>query len=186
MSSETILIIALVVQGLAIVAGFLMLLWLFFLALPGFLWGAPYIASRPEWVADIVAVAGPRPGQLAIDLGSGDGRLLLAMAERGCRGIGYEVNLFLVWLTRWRAWRQGAPVMVHWRDFDKAELGEADLVLLYGVDRAMTRLTRKLRREMKPGAAIVSLRYPIPDWPVDQRHGAAFLYRISRVESAED
>jgi hypothetical protein len=179
MSSETILIIALVVQGLAIVAGFLLCLWLFFLALPGFLWGPPFVGSRPEWAEEIVALAKPQPGQLALDLGSGDGRLLLAMAERGCRGVGYEVNLFLVWLSRWRAWRQGASVTVHWRDFSQADVREADLVMLYGVDRSLARLARKLKREMKPGALIVSLRYPIPDWPTDERRDAAFLYRIS-------
>lgn len=178
MSSETILIIALVVQGLAVAAGILLFLWLFFLALPGFLWGPPFVGSRPEWIEEIVALAKPQPGQLAVDLGSGDGRLLLAMARQGCRGVGYEVNLFLVWLSRWRAWRQGAPVTVHWRNFDQAELGEADLVMLYGVDRSLARLARKLRREMRSGALIVSLSYPIPDWPADGRLGKTYLYRV--------
>src|SRR3989344_831629 len=60
----------------------------------------PYVATKKEKIETIIKLAQIKPHETAIDLGSGDGRLLLAAAQKGARAIGYEINPFLVLLTR--------------------------------------------------------------------------------------
>lgn len=180
MDSVTLVILATVVQAAALVAGVLMVLWLVFLALPGFFGGPPFLGSRPEYASAAFRLAGLQAGEQVVDLGSGDGRLLLAAAERGAKAVGYEINLMLVWWSRLKArWRgQHRRVRVHWRDFARADLTAADVVVLYCTDAAMQRLAVRFRRELQPGTRVVSLRYPVPGWEPDAVSGPAHLYRL--------
>jgi SAM-dependent methyltransferase len=180
MNPVTLVIIATVIQALALIAGVLLLLWLVFLAVPGLLGGPPFLGSRPEYAAAAFALAELKPGERVLDLGSGDGRLLLAAAAQGAQATGYEINLLLVWWSRFKALVAGqrARVRVHWQDFAKADLAAADLVVLYCTDAAMTRLAERFRQELPAGARVITLRYPIPDWEPVAQNGPAHLYRL--------
>lgn len=60
----------------------------------------PFVATKKEKIATIIKLANIKNAETVVDLGSGDGRLLIASAQKGARAIGYEINPFLILLTR--------------------------------------------------------------------------------------
>lgn len=178
MTVETLIIALHLFQAVLLTTAVLIVLWLVFLSLPGLMGGAPFVGARPESLRAMMALAGLRPGEKLVDLGSGDGRLLIAAARAGCPAVGYEINLFLVWYSRLRIWRSGLRRLarVRWANFWKADLAEADVVTVFGFSNIMGGLGRKFSSELKPGSRIVSLRYQLPGWTVVKQEGEAYLY----------
>lgn len=173
-------------RALLLVTAILLLWWLVFLCLPALMGGPPFVGSSPDSLKSVMALAGLKAGERVIDLGSGDGRLLIAAAQAGCTVIGYEANLFLVWYSRYRLWHLGfgRQATVHWANFWKADLTGADTVLIYGFSGIMERVARKAAEELKPGGRLVSARFELPMWwPPERRDGQVFLYRKAAVAS---
>ena len=82
-------------------------------ALPALI-GAPYVPSKSREVRRLFAEALPLgKGDIVLDIGSGDGVVLMAAAQQGARAIGYEINPFLVLISRWRL-RKLPGAQVHW------------------------------------------------------------------------
>jgi SAM-dependent methyltransferase len=173
------LIVMQVIQALLLFGAFLMVLWLIQLAVPGLMDGAPFVGSQPDRQKKMIDLLALKPGETVLDLGSGDGRLLVAAAERGCHVIGYEANLFLVWYSRLWLWRRGfgSRSAIHWGDFWRADWSAADAVMLYGFPTIMARLEKKFAAELKPGARIVSATFQLPTWPPTATAGDVFLYK---------
>ncbi len=151
----------------------------FFYTLVAIIKGAAPIPSRGSTVESIMRLAAVQPGQKLYDLGSGDGRILFAAAKRGAICTGFEINPFLFWYTRIRAWlTRSAKVSVLRSDFWKNSISDADVVTVYLVPSAMARLQRKAKEELRPGTKIIAAVYPFPDWPPVQKDGKAFLYIV--------
>ncbi|HSD12120.1 MAG TPA: hypothetical protein VLC10_01050, partial [Patescibacteria group bacterium] len=98
--TAVILAILSVIKALLLVAAGLYVLWLFFIvAAPGYMEGPPFVGSKPAALAAMTALGALKEGETFVDLGAGDGRLLIAAARAGCRAAGYEINPFLVLRT---------------------------------------------------------------------------------------
>lgn len=141
------------------------LLGLIYLLLRPIINGAVYFPSSIRNVGMIVELAGVRPGQKVVDLGSGDGRIVMALARLGAEAHGYEINPLLAWKSR-RAIRRaglGQNAFVHWQSIWNADLAGYQVVTVYGVPWIMARLGRKLDKELAPGTKIVSNIFPFPD-----------------------
>ncbi len=128
--------------------------------------GAIYMPTPHEVVAKIVELAKVVPGRKIVDIGSGDGRILIALAKAGSDTTGYEINPALVFLSRRRIIKAGLErrARVCWKSFWKEDLSKFDTVVVYGYPPIMKKLGDKLSREMKPGAKVISLVYPFPGW----------------------
>lgn len=112
--------------------------------------GAPYVPTKNRDLQLILKAARLKKGELIVDLGSGDGRLLLEAARSGYRAKGYELNPFLVLLSWWRlrAYRQGASVAM--ADFWLVPLpADTKAVFVFLAAPFMARLERKLDRAAK-------------------------------------
>lgn len=142
--------------------------------------GAIYDPSSPVQTSLMVDLADVRPGEKAADLGSGDGRVLIALAGRGAEAHGYEVNPFLVLLSRRNIRRAGleGKAFVHWRSFWRADFSPFSLITVFQVDFVMGRLETKLKRELPDGARIVSHHWRFLDWPPEKVRGDMYLYRV--------
>lgn len=142
--------------------------------------GALYDPSSPVQTSLMVDLADVRPGEKAADLGSGDGRVLIALAGRGAEAHGYEVNPVLVLLSRRNIRRADLErkAFVHWRSFWRADLSRFTLVTVFQVDFVMGRLETKLKRELADGARIVSHHWRFLDWPPEKVRGDMYLYRV--------
>lgn len=149
----------------------LMLLWLYR--------GPFFVPTRRKDVSRIIALLGVQPGERIVDLGSGDGRLLIAIAQAGAEAHGFEHNPFLVWRSRRNAKRLGLEdkIFVHQNNFWTVDVSRFDAVTVYGIPYIMQRLEKKLRTELKSGARVVSYSFPFPHWEPVKKEKRVYLYR---------
>ncbi|XP_044298906.1 ATP synthase subunit C lysine N-methyltransferase isoform X3 [Varanus komodoensis] len=108
----------------------------------------PFVPATPKQIENVLGALRGRKGSL-VDLGSGDGRIVIAAAKVGFKAVGYDLNPWLVWYSRYRAWREG----VH-RD---AKFYISDLW-------KMQQLEEKLGRELRKDAKVIACRFPFPRW----------------------
>jgi cyclopropane fatty-acyl-phospholipid synthase-like methyltransferase len=131
-----------------------------------------YFVPTSHAVADaMLSLARVTPADVVYDLGSGDGRLVILAAQKyGARGVGVEIDPRLVDLSRMVAHEGGVADRVRFVEGDlfTADITEATVVTLYLSPNMNRRLAPRLRRELKPGARVVSHQFPIPGWRPDR------------------
>jgi cyclopropane fatty-acyl-phospholipid synthase-like methyltransferase len=127
-----------------------------------------YVPTPDSVVAAMLDLAGVTATDVVYDLGSGDGRIVIEAAKKyGARGVGIELDPELNKRAEKNAKKAGVAdkVMFVRADFFKTDLSPASVVTLFLSPNINARLQSKLRRELKPGARIVSHRFPMPpDW----------------------
>lgn len=141
----------------------------------------PSTLAKSEVIADVARVT---PGERAADLGSGDGRVLIALAKRGAEAHGYEINPILVVRSRLNIERSGVSsrAFVHWKSFWRADLSRYQLVATYQVGFIMGRLESKVMREMEAGTRVVSHHWQFPHLVPEKIEQDVYLYRIGDIE----
>jgi SAM-dependent methyltransferase len=131
----------------------------------------PYLPSTPVAVDEMLRLANVGPGDLVVDLGSGDGRMLIAAArDYGARGLGIELDPRLVAESQANARQAGVEGRVTFREGDvlAADYRDATVVTLYLLPNLVERLKPRLL-ELKPGTRIVAHDYGFTDWNPDRR-----------------
>ena len=139
--------------------------------------GAPWLPVRRRDIIDAFALVNVGPSDTVIDLGSGDGRLLVAAAEKGARVIGYELNPFLVWWSKRALSRFGARATVVRKDLRTVNLSEATVVFIFGITDLMPKITEMVRRDGCSGLMIVSFAFALPGFTSVAERGIVRVYR---------
>jgi len=127
----------------------------------------PYVPSPEGVVSQMLDMADVGPDDALIDMGSGDGRIVLtAVKLRGARGLGIEIQEPLVALSNAAAKREGIADRARFvrQDLFKTDVSSATVVTLYLLPDTVNMLSDKLRRELKPGTRVLSHDYPIAGW----------------------
>lgn len=119
---------------------------------------APYVATPEEVAERMLDLARVGPEDVVYDLGCGDGRLVIAAAKRGARGVGVDIEPHWIGQARANAEAAGVAGCVEFllRDALDVDLAPATVVLLYLVEWSTRRLEPKLAAELRPGARVVS------------------------------
>lgn len=153
---------------------------------------APYVASPVRVVDRMLEMANMKPGETFYDLGSGDGRVLIAAVEKyKVKAVGVEISPKLVAKATASIQKAGLASQAHvvQGDLLSVDFSDADVVALYLSTPANERLRPHLERYLKPGARIVSHDYPIPGWKptkVERTEGKdghlIFLYEMPPVK----
>lgn len=126
-----------------------------------------YVATPAHVGVEMLKVAGVTAVDLVYDLGSGDGRLVIAAArDFGARGVGVEIDAPLVQESREAAARAGVSERARflWQDLFTTDISAATVVTLYLRDDVNLRLRPKLLRELRPGTRVVSHDFGMGDW----------------------
>lgn len=141
--------------------------------------GAPFLPTGKKYVETMLDIAAVQPGERFVDLGSGDGRLVIAAARRGARAVGYEINPFLVVIAYLRIWRAGVRdrATIRWQSFWSADFRAVDVVSIFGITGIMPRLEKKLSIELRPGTRVVSYVFSMPIWKPDVHRDGIRLYK---------
>ncbi|XP_043919738.1 ATP synthase subunit C lysine N-methyltransferase-like isoform X1 [Protopterus annectens] len=135
----------------------------------------PFLPSSKAQVQNVMKLLEDRKGRL-VDLGSGDGRLVLAAASRGFQSTGYELNSILLAYAKTRRWWLGIPANL--ATFMKQDLWMADLsgfsnVTVFLAPGLVTRiLEKKLKDELPDDARIIVCRFPFTHWPATCSEGS--------------
>jgi len=128
----------------------------------------PDVRTPPEVVTEILRLARVGPDDVVYDLGSGDGRIVIAAArDFGARGVGIELDPALVVESAKNARRARVTERAQFflQDIFEADISGATVVTLYLSPDLNLRLRPKLLSQLKPGSRIVSHDFPIGDWP---------------------
>ncbi len=146
--------------------------------IPMVFYGAVFASSTPEIIEKMMAFANIKPGEKTADIGSGDGRLVIAMAQRGAKAHGYEINPLLVWLARYNIKKAGlqGKAFIHWQNLWRVDFSEFEVVTVYGISYMMKKLETKLKKELKPGARAVSKYFTFPTWQPSKKENNIYLY----------
>jgi len=131
----------------------------------------PFFMTGEPVVEAMIDLAGVRAGDVVYDLGCGDGRLVVASALRGARGVGVDIDPLPLNQARIQARRAGVEERVRFLrgDLFEVPLGEASVVTLYLSREVNLRLLPRLRSELAPGSRIVSHKFDMGEaWRPDR------------------
>ncbi len=141
--------------------------------------GAPYLPTLKPQVEEALKLVDLKKGQTLLELGSGDGRVLFAAADKGLVAIGYELNPLLVLYSRIRARKYKGQVKIYWRNFWAVTLPPADGIFVFLLDNYMIKLDTMIVQQTSKPVKLVSFAFKIPEKePVTESKGL-YLYRYA-------
>jgi len=130
----------------------------------------PYVPTPQAVVDRMLDMAQVKAGEMVIDLGSGDGRIMITAAQRhGAKGFGVEIDPRLVQRSNEEARRLGIADRVKFlrQDLFNTDFHEANVLTLYLLPDVNIALRPKILAELKPGARVVSHDYDMREWRPD-------------------
>lgn len=133
--------------------------------------GGPYVPTPQVVVDEMLRLAGVTADDFVMDLGSGDGRIVLTAASRyRARGSGIELDSELVDDSNSEARRRGVDGLVRFRKEDalKARIDEATVLTLYLLPELLHLLRDRVYSQLKPGARVVAHDFRFHDWEPDR------------------
>jgi SAM-dependent methyltransferase len=128
---------------------------------------APFVPTPERIVEQMLEAAGVTKDDVVYDLGSGDGRILIAAAQQfGAKAVGIEINPTLVAETRQRVDELGLSklVTVEQEHLMDADLSAATVVTVYLLSSSNEQLKPKFEKELRPGARVVSHDFQFRGW----------------------
>jgi len=131
----------------------------------------PFVPTPEEVVAEMIKLAKVTKNDVIYDLGSGDGRIVIAAVKQtGARGVGVDIDPRRIEEANENAIKAGVADRVKFvqQDLFKADIKPATVVTLYLLPDINLRLLPKLLSELRPGARIISHNFHMGDWKPQQ------------------
>ena len=130
----------------------------------------PFVPSPQEVVDKMIAVAGVKKGDVVYDMGSGDGRIVIAAAKKGARAVGFEIDGDLVKESREniRKARVQNLAEIRQQDILTVDFSPATVVTMYLLPDVNLKLKPNLQKQLKSGSRIVSHSFDMGDWKPDR------------------
>jgi len=132
----------------------------------------PYIQTPINVVDAMLSIAGVGPRDFVVDLGSGDGRIVITAAKRfQARGLGIDYDPWLIAESRANALREGVSDRVEFlrQDIFLADFRDATVVTMYLLPEVNLELRPRILLELRPGTRVVSHDWDMADWEPDRR-----------------
>jgi SAM-dependent methyltransferase len=144
---------------------------------------APFVPTPDIVVEGMLTMAGVTGRDVVYDLGCGDGKIVIAAARRGARGVGIDIDPARIAEANDNARRAGVADRVTFilgDIFDPAiRIGDATVVALYLWERLNVKLIPRFKSELRPGTRIVSNSFTLgPTWPPEKSQlvGIHYVY----------
>jgi 16S rRNA A1518/A1519 N6-dimethyltransferase RsmA/KsgA/DIM1 with predicted DNA glycosylase/AP lyase activity len=124
--------------------------------------GAPYLPTMTSKIEVSLDLLNLVPGEVLLELGSGDGSVLIAAAKRGLKGVGYELNPLLVIVSKIRC-RKYKNVDIIWGDYWQKQWPDSDGLFVFLLDKYMKKLDNKvIQYKSETPYRLVSNTFEIP------------------------
>jgi protein-L-isoaspartate O-methyltransferase len=138
----------------------------------------PYFQTSRYRVATMVELAQAQPGEKVADLGSGDGRIVIAFAKNGNPTVGYEIDEKLKKVAEENIQKENLTnAVILQKDFWQEDLSQYDIICCYPMPTVMGRLERKLKEELHPGSRVLLNYFPFLHWKETVKKDNIFLYK---------
>ena len=136
----------------------------------------PYVPTTEPAVEAMMKLGEVTKDDILYDLGCGDGRLVIAAAKRGARGVGIDINPDRIKEARENAKKAGVEDRVKFVEADlfEADIREATVVTLFLLPDVNLKLKPKLMRDLKPGTRLVSNTFDMGDWKAEKQSNIDF------------
>jgi len=130
----------------------------------------PFVPSPQEVVDKMIALAGIKKGDVVFDMGSGDGRIVIAAAKKGAKAVGFEIDGDLIKESRENVRKAGVQDLAEIRQQDilTVDFAPASVVTMYLLPDVNLKLRPNLLKQLKPGSRIVSHSFDMDDWKPDK------------------
>lgn len=140
------------------------------------LFGAPYLPTLKKQTTEALDLLDLKPGQTVLELGSGDGRVMRAAAERGLNVVGYELNPLLVLVSKLVTWRHRKQVKIIWGNYWEKPWPPAEGIFVFLLNPYMEKLDQKIRAYPHKPLKLVSFAFEIPTKKPAKKQTSLFLY----------
>lgn len=140
------------------------------------LFGAPYLPTLKRQREQALDLLDLSEGETMIELGSGDGGMLIEAAKRGIKSIGYEINPFLFVFSWIRARKYRDMISVKLANFWTTDLPKANGIYVFLLDKYMIKLDKKITQEAKGKIRLVSYTFKIPKKKTESVNEGLYLY----------
>jgi cyclopropane fatty-acyl-phospholipid synthase-like methyltransferase len=128
----------------------------------------------------MVNLAKVKKGDVSVDLGSGDGRVVIAFAKQGIQAFGFEINPFFVLYSRRKIKKLGLEktAKIYWKNFWNADFSKFSIITTFQYFTVSKRLEEKILRECKKGTKIVSHYWKFPNLRIKEEKDKIYEYKI--------
>lgn len=140
------------------------------------LFGAPYVPTLRPQVHAALELANLKPGQTLLELGCGNGKVLIAAAQVGVKAVGYELNPLLALIAWLRTRRFKGNVHVVWGNFWVREWPEANAIFTFLLDRYMAKLDKKITQYNHKPITLVSFAFKVPNREPNSEKQGVYRY----------
>ena len=142
----------------------------------------PFFApTTDKRIKQILQLAKLKPGMKVIDLGAGDGRILIGLvkAHPQITAVGVELDPKYVRLTKANIKAAGLEnkIQIKQASFWNTDLSKYDVITIYGIQRIMGKLEKKLKGEIKKSCKVISVFFHFPSWEPKEQLGDIRLYK---------
>ena len=153
------------------------------------LMGSPFVKTKSKILENIFKEINPKPNQLIVDLGCGDGKIIRFAAKKyKMRGIGVDINPLLIWRAKLLANLEHVhSVKFLKKNIFDAEINKADIIYIFILPKFLVKLRNKLQTESKKNALIISHGFQIVGWEkylIKKIKGKPFSTFYYRLDSA--
>jgi len=143
------------------------------------IYGAPFLPTLKKQVKPAIKLIDLKKGQTILELGSGDGRVLVEAAKSGLNSIGYELNPILVVYSLFKTRKYRRQITIIWGNYWKKEWPEADGIFVFLLDPYMEKLNKKIIQTYKKPIKLVSFAFKLPNRVEDQEKHGLYLYKYN-------
>ncbi len=157
-------------------------LYVVYLMLYSTLRGGPYAPMGNKKIEVMMQLLKVKPGEKAVDLGSGDGRIVIELAKKGAKAFGYEINPLLVLWSRYNIRKAGlqGKAKIIWKDYWAEDFSSFDIVTVYVLPHMMGPIYKKLKKELKSKNARVGTNFfKFPNLKETKKKDTIYLYDFS-------
>ena len=180
-------------RTILMIAAVVVVLGIFLIAIASMFWsrryGALWVVSDDRAIDRMLELAELEAGDTLVDLGAGDGRILIRAAQNyPVKGLGFEIDPLRVFLARFFVWRRGLDkrIKIRWADMFTADFSQADKIVMYMTRESNERLRPLFDAQLKEGTRVVCNAFPIPGWVPLQidNINLIFVYEVGRTDDS--
>lgn len=144
--------------------------------------GAIFLPTHPKTVTKIVELANIKPGMKTVDLGSGDGRLVIALAQAGSLADGFEINPVLALWSKIKIKKTGiSNTRIFTKSFWHEDLSQYEVVVVFGMTHIMDRLENKLTQELRENTIVISNIFKFSGLREVSNNEGVYVYRVYKM-----
>lgn len=132
----------------------------------------PFVPTPQPVVDRMLEIAQVEPGDYVIDLGSGDGRIVISAAKLGAIGHGVDLDPERISEARENAVKQGVEdrVMFLRKDIFETDISQASVITMYLLSSVNLKLRPTILETLRPGTRVVSHSFDMGDWEPDESY----------------